>query len=151
MTTTRSKPVKARPPRALRSFGYGVAVAANVLLLVIVNNLEEWDVVSWLTDDFSKVVGIISFSLWATIVANAVFIAYDPKWFKAALQAVLNAISVVVMIRIYQVFPFDFDRYDFDWGMLVRIILIIGIVGTTVATVVEVGKVIRYGLTEANR
>jgi len=43
----------------------------------------------------------------------------------------------------YQVFPFDFSAYEFNWEMLTRVVMVIGIVGTGIAIVVEFLKLAR--------
>jgi hypothetical protein len=137
------KPVKSRPPRGARRFGYSVAIAVNVALIVLVVNLVEWELASFLTDDFSRVEGLIVFSLAASVVANAAYLAYDPRWFRAIAQAGLNLISLIVMIRVLQVFPFEFATYDVDWGVLIRIGLWIGIIGSFAGTVAEIVRFAR--------
>ena len=59
-TATESKP---RSGRAARRFGYLVAIGVNLILLYVVNNLLEWEWPSFLTEDFERVVGIVSFSI----------------------------------------------------------------------------------------
>jgi hypothetical protein len=119
-----------------------VAIAVNVALIVLVVNLVEWDLAPFLTVDFSRVEGLIVFSLGASVAANVVYLAYDPRWFRAIAQAGLNVISLIVMIRILQVFPFDFSTYAFNWGVPMRIGLWIGIIGALVGTIAEV---VRFG------
>jgi hypothetical protein len=120
-----------------------VAVAVNVVILIIVNNILEWGWIPFLTDDFEGVVWLINLSLTASILANLAYIAYDPAWFKSITQVVLNLISIVVMVTMWQVFPFDFSAYAFDWETLVRFVLVVGIVGTGIGTVVELVKMVR--------
>jgi hypothetical protein len=47
------------------------------------------------------------------------------------------------MVTMWQVFPFDFSAYAFDWETLVRFVLVVGIVGTGIGTVVELVKMVR--------
>lgn len=146
MTTTEDPP-KARRSRALRRFGYVIAIAVNLVLLVIVNNMLEWDLFAFLTDDFSRLTGLISFSFVATILANVGFIITDRAQIKAPTQAALNLIGVVVSVRMLQVFPFDFSTYEFDWAVVVRGVLIIAIAGSAVGAIVELT---RFAGTEAS-
>lgn len=41
----------------------------------------------------------------------------------------LPAIGVVAMVALWRVFPFDFGDATFDWSLVVRILLALGIVG----------------------
>jgi hypothetical protein len=145
MTTTEIHPTDTKPPPpvAARRFGYVVAIAVNFGLIAVVNNVLEWDVAPFLTPDFSRLVGFISLSLALTIAANVVYLAYDPAWFKSLTQIGLLLVSLAVTIRVYQVFPFDFSSYDFDWSSMTRWILIIAMAGTCIGMLTEALKVLR--------
>ena len=125
-----------------RRIGYGVAAFFNLVFLVIVNNILEWGWFSWLTEDFETLLPVIRLSLLASIVVNSVYIMYDPKWFKALCEAGLVTISLIVAIRTWQVFPFDFSEYSFDWELLVRWILVVAIVAMSIALVVNLVKLV---------
>ena len=142
MTTTSSE-VKTPGAVGARRFGFVVAIAVNVVMLVIVNNIVEWGWIPFLTDDFAEVVWLINLSLTASILANTAYIAYDPGWFKSMTQVGLNLISIVVIVRMWQVFPFDFSRYQFDWETLLRLVLVLAVVGTGIGIVVELVNLVR--------
>ncbi len=127
-----------------RRIGYGVAVVFNLIFLVIVNNILEWGWVSWLTEDFETLLPIINLSLWASVVVNLVYILYDTKWFKTLCETGLVTISLLVAIRTWQVFPFDFSEYSFDWETAARTILVLAIVGMAIALVVNVVRLIVF-------
>ncbi len=143
MSTETAQLEKPRPTAGARRFGYMVAIVINVIMLVVVNNILEWGWFSFLTEDFESMIPLINISLVATILANGVYLAYDPAWFKSSSQMVLNLISLIVTIRMYQVFPFDFSASQFDWEPIVRVVIILGIVGTGLAVVVELVKATR--------
>ena len=129
--------------RATRRFGYAVAIAVNAVLLVVVNNLLEWGWFSWLTDDFELVVPLVNASLVATILVTVAYLFYDPAWFKAATQILVNVIGLGVIVRMLRVFPFDFSAYDFNWAAVARGVLIVGLLGVIAGTIAEVVKLIR--------
>jgi hypothetical protein len=137
MALMRERPTDARHSRTGRRAGYVGAVIVNGIILWVVNNLLDWGWPAFLTDDFERVLPILNVSLIATMVVNFVYLAYDRRWFKSLCQVGLAAISLIVAIRMYRTFPFDFSAYDFDWEALARVVLIIGIVGTAIALVVE--------------
>ncbi len=137
---TEPKPSKTRQSPAARRFGYVVAAAVNGALLYVVNNLLAWDVLPFLTDDFDRVVPIVSFSLGAAIVVNLAYVIYDSGWFKSLSQIGLAGISMAATVRMYQVFPFDYSAYEFDWATLTRVVLILAMVGIAISIVVEVVK-----------
>ncbi|MDH5421186.1 MAG: hypothetical protein OEY55_05235 [Acidimicrobiia bacterium] len=146
MTTTEIRPVTDPKPSqqpAIRRFGYLVAIAVNFGLIAVANNILEWDIVPFLTSDFSRLVGFISLSLGLTIAANTIYLVFDPPWFKSLSQIGLFLVSLAVTIRIYQVFPFDFSSFDFDWSVMTRWLLIIAMAGTCIGMLAEAAKLVR--------
>jgi hypothetical protein len=141
MTTTTA--LETRPSVGARRFGYLVAVAINIVMIVIVNNILDWGWLPFLTDDFEDVVWLINLSITASILANLAYLAYDPAWFKALAQVGLNLISIAVMVTMWRVFPFDFSAYQFDWETVVRLVLVLGVIGTAIAVVVEMVNLVR--------
>lgn len=137
MTETDPAPAKKRTSRSMRRFGYLAAVAVNLVLLFVVNNLLVWGVLPWLTDDFEQVLPILNVSLLATIVVSLVYVWFDPGWFKSLTQIGLSVISLVVTVRLFRVFPFDFSPYDFGWATITRVVLIFVMLGITIGIIAE--------------
>jgi hypothetical protein len=132
-----------RPWAEARRGGYLVAIVINVVLVIVVNNVLAWDVLPFLTDEFGALLWLINGSLLATILVNFVYLAYDARWFKSLGQIGLNVISLVVSVRMYQVFPFDFSSLESDWSWLIRLLLVLGMVGLGVGIIVELAKLAR--------
>jgi hypothetical protein len=129
--------VAARPDAdAGRRAGSVAAAICNAVLLWVSHQLLDWQWPRFLTPEFQDVLPIVSASFVATIVANLLFVAYDARWFTSLLNAVTSAISLTAGIRLLQVFPFDFSTYATDWSWLVRLVLVVGVIGTAVAVVV---------------
>lgn len=128
-----------------RTIGYLIAVVVNAVMLVIVNNLLEWGWFSWLTEDFELILPILNISIVASIVANLVYVAYDANWFKSLIDTGLLAISLAVAIRTWQVFPFDFSTWEFDWAPVIRVVLALVIVGMTIGLIASVIRLIAMG------
>ena len=125
-----------------RKIGYSVAIVVNGILLVIVNNLLAWGWLSWLTEDFELLLPILNLSIVASIVVNLIYLAYDAEWFKTLLDTGVLVISLGVAIRTWQVFPFDFTGWDFDWAPIIRVILGFAIFGMTIALIVNVVRLL---------
>jgi hypothetical protein len=102
-----------------------------------------WNILPFLTDDFGRVLWLIDVSLLATIMVNFVYVAYDQRWFRSLGQIGLNLISLVVAVRMYQVFPFDFTGSTFDWTQIARVVIIFTILGTAIGAMVEAFKLAR--------
>ena len=125
-----------------RRTGYAFAAVVNAILLYLVNSWPGWDVLPFLTGDFEEVLGLVNLSLWAGLVANLLYIAYDGARFRSLGETVTTAITLVVLVRIWQVFPFDFGGADL-WDVLVRIAIVVGVVGSAVAVVVNLVRTLR--------
>ena len=97
MSTTQ-KTERRRPSRGTRRLGYGISIVVQVALLILVNNLVEWDIAPFITEEFNDLVPYINVSLVASMVVNAVYFAFDPRWFRSFTQAILNVISLVVVV-----------------------------------------------------
>jgi len=120
-----------------RRAGYIVAVIINVLMLIVVRNILDWDVLPFLTDRLEQVVPWVTLSLTATIVANLIYLFKDAQAIRSTGGIVTNLISLIVTYQIYQVFPFDFSAYDFNWEVVTRVVLIVAMVGAGIGMLTE--------------
>ncbi|HET8615500.1 MAG TPA: hypothetical protein VFL94_08245 [Actinomycetales bacterium] len=136
MTVTTAQPrEQRRPSHAARRLGYTIALAINAVMLYLVNVSPGWDAVPFLTRDTTQVIGWVNASIAAGIIANAFYIAMDPRWFRAFGEAVVTVIGLVSMVRLWQVFPFAFDDEGIPWHLVVRWLLAIGIVGSVIGVI----------------
>jgi hypothetical protein len=101
---------------------------------------------SFLTEDFSRVVGVLNLSLAAGAAVNLLWIAADPSWLRSLGQLVLSGISLVVTLRLLDVFPFDFSDWAVDVTWLARFVLVIAAFATALAVMVEAVKLARLVL-----
>jgi hypothetical protein len=134
---------KARPGPASRRFGYLVAVAVNVAMLYAVNRWPGWETVSFLTDDTRRVIDLVNASIVVSLVANVVYFVRDPRWLKALGDLLTTTIGIVVLVRLWRVFPFDFPDGSVDWTLVARIVLVVGIVGSAIGIVVALVSFVR--------
>jgi hypothetical protein len=124
-----------------RKVGWVVAAIITGALLWFVNLLPDWDrTVSWLTDDFVDALPSIRNALIASIVVYLLYVIYDADWFRALGDLVSGWFSLVAGWTIWQVFPFDFSAYDFDWALLARFVIGLGLFGTAVAMIANLVK-----------
>jgi ABC-type polysaccharide/polyol phosphate export permease len=126
--------------QAGRRLGYGLAVIINLVMLIVVQNILDWGWLDFLTVEFAEVVPWISISLAASILVNLVYQVNDGPLIKSSGQLSSNLISIFVTFYVFQVFPFDFSSYDFNWGIVVRILLILAMVGAGIGMLVEAYK-----------
>jgi len=58
---------------------------------------------------------------------------------------------VIALVWLWQVFPFDFGDATFDWELLTRWVLGIGIAGSVIAIVVALVSLVRALVDDAPR
>lgn len=125
-----------------RRVGYLFAVGFNLVFLWIAHHLLEWQWPRFLTVEFEDLLPILSASIVASIVVNLLWVVADPKWFKALGNIVTSSFAIAVGVRTLEVFPFDFSTYARDWSGLVRVVVILAIVGSTAAVLVNIVKLV---------
>jgi hypothetical protein len=133
-----------RPSVAARRVGYVIAIAINAALLFVVNIEPGWQVLPFLTDSTTEVLGLVNLSFAAGLVVNAAYFVHDAAWLKSLGDLITAGVGLAVAIRMWQVFPFEFHG-SFDWALLVRILLVLTMVGTSIAIVVQVISLVRLG------
>ena len=132
LTETASK----RPAVGDRRVGYVVAVLVNAAVLYAVNVWPGWQALPFLTEDMRLVLGLVNASMLVSIVANMVSFLADPRWLKALGDIVTTAVGIAALVRMWQVFPFDFSGSSFDWALVVRVAMGVAIGGSAIALVV---------------
>ena len=141
---------RARPGPVSRRFGYLVGAAINALLLHLVNTNPGWEAVPFLTDATTEVLGLVNASITLTLVANVVYLVRDPAWLRALGDVVTTSVSVLAMVRIWQVWPVAFPAGTV-WDEVARVVVAVSLVGGLVAIVVSAGRFVRALATPAGR
>jgi hypothetical protein len=122
---------------------YIVAILINIVLLYIFNSALTWNL-PFITERFVLVLPIFNLSFTASIAANLIFLFYDEYRFLESIRMILNVIGVAVLYMLYMVFPFDFTAWpspDF-FALVVRFALIIGIIVSVGAVVIQIFRII---------
>lgn len=105
--------VSPRPvPRAARRVGYLLGVAVNLALMWLVNGDPGWRWVGILTEDFGRVVGLVTASLVVGAVINLVYLLGDPAWLKRLGDAVTAGFAGVILVRLLVIFPFELSSWS---------------------------------------
>ena len=99
-------------PRAARRVGYLLGVAINLALIWLVNGDPGWRWATILTDDFARVVGLVTASLVVGAVLNLVYLVGDPAWLKRLGDAVTAAFAGVILVRLLVIFPFELSSWS---------------------------------------
>ncbi len=142
MVTTRTR-IPEELAKAGRRFGYGVAIAINLVLIWFVGNLLEWELVGFLTPEFADVVPLIQLGLWVTVAANVVYMMDDRSFATRAARLVVDVVNLFVTFRVFDVFPFDFSAHTFNWGFVFRAVLVIALIATAIGGIVHLGQMFR--------
>jgi hypothetical protein len=140
MTVTQTRK---RPTQASRRAGYVIGILVNLAMLYAINVWPGWEVLPFLTAELTLVLGLVNASVIVNIAANVAYLVRDPAWFKALGDAVTTTVGLLAMVRMWQVFPFDFGASTFDWELLTRILLGVGIVGSVIGIVVALVRFAR--------
>ncbi len=137
---------KPRPSVANRRFGYIFAAAITVGMWFVINEWPGWQELSFLTDETRAVLGLVNFSLAVSVLVDLIYVVYDPAWFKSVGDVITTSIGLAVLVRLWQVFPFDFSNYAVDWTVLTRVVLVMGIVGSCIGIIVQVVTLLRLAV-----
>lgn len=138
---------KAQTDRAAgRRAGYVVAVLLNAAMLYAVHVWPGWEVLPFLTEETPQVLGLVTASIVAGLLANIVYLVSDPAWLRTLGDLVTTSTGLAALIVIWQVFPFDFTPYSFDWELVARVLLVVAIVGSAIGILVAAGKLVRLSV-----
>lgn len=137
MTSTVAPKTRKQPSLAARRTGYVFSIIINAALLFGINIWPGWDILPFLTRDFTELLGLVNASLWVSLAVQVVFLVNDRKPVKPLGDMVSLVLPIYIGFRMWQVFPFDFGDQTFDWELLFRIGLVVGIVGMTIALIVD--------------
>lgn len=137
-TTTPSVRTHEVPPGA-RRFGHLVAVAVDLALLWAVHHLLAWAWPSFLMPAFADLVPWLAASFVVGAVVHAVLVVRDTVRLRALGDLVTSVLGMVITIRTWEVFPFDLVGWQVAAA---RTVLVVGIVATTIGTLVSLLRLV---------
>jgi len=114
---------------------YIAAIIFNLIWWYIVNNLLNWQVY-FVTNAFNEVLWIINLSIIVSIIGNALLLFYSPERLRHGVKIVINIVSFIAVYLVWELFPFNFYNSFYDW--LFSLLLILGMIGIAIATIVEI-------------
>ncbi len=106
----------------------------NAAALWAVNVWPGWSALSILTDDTERVLTLVNLASVVALVANLVYLWHDSARVRALGGLVTTVTGLLAAARMLQVFPFDLDD---PWTTVVRILLVLAVVGSAIAIVVN--------------
>ena len=125
-----------------RMTDYIFAVIFNIAFLVVMNKVPDWNIV-FITDSFPDVLWALNTSIAVSLAGNLILIFFHPRFLHHLLTAVFSVFGILATSVLLSVFPFEFAELVGEWlNILVRIVLIVGIVGSAIGVVVNVVKAV---------
>jgi len=124
---------------------YIAAVVFNVIFLVILNKVPDWNI-SFLKSSYSDLLPVINVSLGVQLAGNFLLIFFHPLYLHHLGQAVFSGLSALVIWRIYQVFPFDLDQVlrSLSWfDTLLKVLIMVVFVATVIGGSINFYKFLR--------
>lgn len=125
-----------RQRASARRTGYIVALVINGAVLYAVNVWPGWQALPFLTDETAQVLGLVNLSLIVGMFTNAVYVIVDSPRVKALGDLLVLGIGLAILVVVWQVFPFAFPA-GFDWTLVVRILIVLSMVGSIIAIIVQ--------------
>jgi hypothetical protein len=123
-----------------------IGALVNACLLYAVHVWPGWEAVPFLTEGMTEVLGLVSATIVVGIAANLVYAISDPVWVRSLGDLVTTSVGLAAAIQLWQVFPFDFSAYSFDWALVTRTVLVVAIVGSAIGILVAAGKLVRFAV-----
>jgi hypothetical protein len=135
----REVPARRRDPRptATRRAGSVFVAIVNGGMLWVANHLLGWEWPAFLAPTFEDLLPWVNMSLGAAIAVNLLWTWRDPAWLRHLGQLVMNAISLVVIVRSWQIFPLALTGYWSGWETLARIAIGIAFFGVIIDSVIR--------------
>jgi len=124
--------------------GYVFSIIFSFVALYVANNLLVWQV-PFLTNEWTASLWVLNISITLTIIFNILFLIYDKIWFRSLLKMTLNIVSILFLTTFIYVYPLDFSSlsYESTLDLIIKIVLIISIAGTFIATIVEFTRIFK--------
>jgi hypothetical protein len=132
-----------RPGPTGRRIGYAAGAVVSLLILGAINVWPGWQAVPFLTPDTVLVLPYINAAFVLAVIVDAILLIRDPPWLKALCYLVSGVVALAATIAVWQVFPFEWERFFFDATLLFRVLLAIGILGGMIGVVVQAVDFVR--------
>lgn len=125
-----------------RSVGaYIAGVVANAIVLYLVNKVPDWNL-PFIVDGYTGVLWALNLSILVQLAGNAMLIFFHPRFVHYLAQVVFNLVSLLAIVVLVSVFPFDFSFIAGFINTITRIALIVAAVATGIAAAVNLFKAI---------
>jgi hypothetical protein len=131
-------------PRRRSSEAIGTIVG-NSLALLLINTHEVWRpwTLGVVTEQWAQAVATMNLACAVGIAGSALVLMFRSRALPLLVGCALAAASLASAAVVYTVFPFDFGALAMAWfDPVMRMILLIGLVGTAIGLVVRIVRLI---------
>jgi hypothetical protein len=139
-----------RPGSLGRRVGYGTAALVNLALLLLVTGTPGWRALPFLTADTVQVIPLVTFSLVVGALVNVLNAASGRRWIHAAGEFVSSTVAVMMLSRIWDVFPFAYSGTAVDGAQITRAVIAAGIVACVLSMVGQTVILVRIVLADGS-
>lgn len=134
----RKAPEKQKKPKHERKSEFLGSIFGNFIALLVVNAAPGY-FPGFFTDSYPAALWVMNTVLVITIFVTAILLVFSPKWFYLLAQAAMNAISVVSIVVLVSLFPFNIP---FGLSTVVRFALTILAVIVAITAIVYLARAI---------
>jgi hypothetical protein len=135
------KPEKKKSqPNSLANYIAGAVF--NGVFIFLVNKIPDWNL-AFISDGYSQVLWALNLSLIAQTAGNLVLIFYHPLLVHHIGNLLFSVLGFIAIVVLYTVFPFNLADSQNWLRILLRVVMIVGMVGTAIAFVVHIVGCIR--------
>jgi len=128
-------------PTRWRRIGFVALAVVNAALLVLLNASPGWQSMTFLTEAFGEVIGLVNASLLCSLLFNTIAVFTRSLLLRGAGEAIVATVTLVTLAKVFVVFPFSLPSSG--WELPVRVVLGIAMAGTFVTLVAGLGRVAR--------
>jgi len=119
------------------------AIIWNLVFLWIINKVPDWDLI-FINDRYEMVMWVLTLNILLQIAGYAIVFFLDFRWVWYLVRSVIDAASLVVLLVLYFLNPFDFSGVSgWEWlDIVLPIVFIVGMVIAGIGMVVNLIKLI---------
>lgn len=131
------KEKKERPPKWKRKGDIVAGVIANIIILWISYNIQNW--LPWLfNNDYSVFLSVFSLTILAQIFAGVLLLLYNPKWLYHLVESFTNLLGTIGIVVFVVLFPLNLSE------PLATIIRVAAVIGGAVAAIMAIVEFFRF-------
>ncbi len=119
------------------------AIIWNIFVLWIVNKVPDWNLF-FINEQYNTILWILNLYIVIQIAGYAIIMFFDYPWSWHLIRTILDTASLVTLLVLYFIYPFDFAAID-SWAWVdtvIPIAFIIGMIGSGLGMIIHLIKFI---------